>query len=58
MNMLSIYQKRNEISNRLIKTSLGNITDLEIIDAGQNYKVGDKTVSNTEGTGSNISPIV
>ena len=50
-------QKRNEITNRLIKTSLGNITDLEIIDAGQNYKVGDKTVSNIEDTGSNISPI-
>ena len=55
--VIQIPQKRNEISNRLIKTSLGNITNLEIIDAGQNYKVGDKTVSNTEGTGSNISPI-
>ena len=38
-------------------TTSGEVTSVEIVDSGSNYKVGDKTVSNMEGTGSSIQSI-
>ena len=50
-------QNKNNLTNNLLKTSFGDITDIEIIDSGKNYKVGDRTVVKMDGTGSSISPI-
>ena len=56
MNIL-FSSNKNNLTNKLLKTSSGDITDIEIIDSGKNYKVGDRTIVRMDGTGSPISPI-
>ena len=50
-------QRKNEIVNRITQTSSGSIAAVEIINSGNNYKVGDRTIANMEGTGSNVQSI-